>query len=137
MSKPPLLFLFCLFLVFADPSLDAAQSQPKKVQYNDQNDDDDYSDNVYIEEDNTDIWFGPGFYYGFWFDNESDYWGWRGNHWDYPSNRNYYNHDHPIHYNHDGNRRDRDGRGDGGRDHGGGGRGGERGGGGHGGGGHR
>ena len=48
-----------------------------------------------------DIWFGPGFYYGVWFDNEQEYWEWRGNHMDYPPNRDYYNHDHPIHYNRD------------------------------------
>ena len=50
------------------------------------------------EEDNVDIWFGPGFYYGIWFDNEADYWQWRSNHRHYPSNHNYYHHDHPIHY---------------------------------------
>lgn len=51
---------------------------------------------------NDDIWFGPGFYYGTWFDNESDYWQWRGNHLDYPPNRDYYNHDHPVEYHHEG-----------------------------------
>jgi hypothetical protein len=45
-----------------------------------------------------DVWFGPGFYYGIWFDNEDEYWGWRGNHLDYPRNREYYNHDHPVDY---------------------------------------
>lgn len=59
-------------------------------------------DEVYAEEEQTDEWYGPGFYFGIWFDNEDDYWGWRGNHRDYPSNRNYYHSDHPIHYDHHG-----------------------------------
>lgn len=63
------------------------------------NNDDDNGD---TNEQDVDIWFGPGFYYGIWFDNEPDYWQWRGNHRDYPSNHNYYHHDHPIDYNHDG-----------------------------------
>lgn len=71
----------------------------------------------YTEEDSDDedVWYGPGFYFGVWFDNEDDYWGWRGNHRDYPSNRHYYNKDHPVHY----------------EGHGGGARGGGHGGGGH------
>jgi hypothetical protein len=60
---------------------------------------DDQNQNYQEEEyENEDIWFGPGFYYGIWFENEQDYWGWRDNHWDYPPNRRYYNRDHPIEY---------------------------------------
>lgn len=54
---------------------------------------------VYVEEE--DVWYGPGFYYGIWFDNEPDYWYWRNDHRHYPSNRNYYHRDHPIHYHHE------------------------------------
>ncbi len=96
---------------------------------------------VYIEEggvvDEQDIWFGPGFYYGIWFDAEPDYWEWRRNHWDYPPNRYYYDHDHPVEYHRDGSGRyrgyDRGGENRGGDDF----RGGGGHGGGHGGGGHR
>ena len=59
--------------------------------------DDDDETEEYLEE--PDFWFGPGFYYGVWFDNEDDYWQWRGNHKDYPPNHHYYNKDHPIYYN--------------------------------------
>lgn len=58
---------------------------------------DDEYDEDYVEED---VWFGPGFYYGIWFDNEDDYWAWRRNHRDYPSNREYYR----RHYDHEGDR---------------------------------
>lgn len=96
---------------------------------------------IYIEEggvEEQDIWFGPGFYYGIWFDDEQDYWGWRGNHWDYPPNRYYYNHDHPVEYHHDGSGRYRGYNRDRGDFRSGGhGEGDFRGGGGHGGGGHR
>lgn len=119
------IFLSIQFLDAADmqpapsdaPSLDATDVH--LVQYDDQNDDDD----VYDEDvESVDVWYGPGFYYGFWFGNESDYWGWRHNHRHYPSNRNYYHPSHPVHYN-AGNR--------GGGNRGGGSRGGHGGGGGH------
>ncbi len=45
-----------------------------------------------------DVWFGPGFYYGLWFEDEADYWQWRGQHEEFPPNRDYYSHDHPIYY---------------------------------------
>ena len=79
-----------------------------------------------------DVWFGPGFYYGVWFDNEDNYWRWRGNHRGYPSNRGYYHHDHPVHYNHNHNNPNHQHH-EGGHGH----SGGSHGGGGHGGGGHR
>jgi thioredoxin-related protein len=59
-------------------------------------------------EEEEDIWFGPGFYYGIWFANEQDYWQWRRNHRDYPPNHRYYNHDHPIRYHSDDHRREDD-----------------------------
>ncbi len=93
--------------------------------------------NVYIEED---VWFGPGFYYGIWFDDEDNYWRWRRNHGDYPSNRNYYHHDHPVYYSsrERGEHGDEGGAGGGGHEGGqSGGHSGGHGGGGHGGGGHR
>lgn len=68
----------------------------------------DSQDNPYCDpdreycEENEDIWFGPGFYYGIWFDEEPDYWQWRHHHRHYPSNRNYYNRHHPIEYHHGG-----------------------------------
>jgi len=80
-------------------------------------------DNDSESEENVDVWFGPGFYYGIWFDDEPDYWQWRDRHRHYPSNHNYYNHDRPIHYHHNEDHHD------GGERRGGGGR--------HGGGGHR
>ncbi len=54
------------------------------------------------ETESVDIWFGPGFYYGLWFENEEEYQEWRGNHRDYPPNRGYYNHDRPVPYHRDG-----------------------------------
>lgn len=54
-----------------------------------------------------DYWYGPGFYYGTWYDNEQDYWGWRREHPDYPPNREYYNHDHPVEYHPEGRGRGR------------------------------
>jgi len=45
-----------------------------------------------------DVWFGPGFYYGLWFECEADYWQWRGQHEEFPANRDYYSPDHPIYY---------------------------------------
>jgi len=71
---------------------------------------------VYIEdeddEDEADFWFGPGYYYGIWFANENDYWQWRGNHPDYPPNRKYYNHDHPVEYHPESRPEDRPGGGE-------------------------
>ena len=86
-------------------------------------------------QENVDVWLGPGFYYGIWFDNEDDYWGWRGNHRDYPPNRDYYHPSQPIPY-HEEERGSREAAPY--REGGGGGRGPMRGGGGHSsGGGHR
>lgn len=45
-----------------------------------------------------DIWFGPGYYYGIWFEDESTYWQWRGHHEEFPPNQDYYSPDHPIRY---------------------------------------
>ena len=59
------------------------------------------SENVYIEEDDDDIWYGPGFYYGIWFDNEDDYRGWCRDHPNRPPSRQYYNRDHPVPYQHE------------------------------------
>lgn len=75
-----------------------------------------YEEDTYEDED---LWYGPGFYYGVWFENEDDYWGWREHHRDYPPNHRYYDPHHPVHYHYD------DGHGGGGHE-----------GGGHGGGGH-
>jgi hypothetical protein len=53
----------------------------------------------YYDDDRCgDIWYGPGFYYGVWFDSEPNYWEWRQVHWNYPPNRNYYHNRHPIEY---------------------------------------
>ncbi|MDE3046047.1 MAG: hypothetical protein KGJ02_05335 [Verrucomicrobiota bacterium] len=52
--------------------------------------------NAYIEE--VDLWYGPGYYYGTWFENEDDYREWRRHHLDYPSNRDYYHPARPIEY---------------------------------------
>ena len=60
----------------------------------------------YLEENSEDIWFGPGYYYGVWFNNEEDYQGWRRNHEEYPPNHDYYSHDHPIRYHPDGDERE-------------------------------
>lgn len=60
---------------------------------------DEYPEGYTVHED---VWFGPGYYYGVWFDDEPNYWQWRRNHWDYPPNRYYYHHDRPIYYTHDG-----------------------------------
>jgi len=49
----------------------------------------------YTEED---VWYGPGFYYGIWFDDEDDYWLWRREHRHYPPNRDYYHRDRRIYY---------------------------------------
>jgi hypothetical protein len=65
--------------------------------------------NAYVEENSEDIWYGPGYYYGIWFDDEDDYQGWRYQHSDYPPNRDYYSHDHPIEYSPDNGRNDRGG----------------------------
>jgi len=56
----------------------------------------------YIEENPQDMWFGPGYYYGVWFNNEEDYRTWRGDHQEYPPNHDYYSHDHPIEYSPEG-----------------------------------
>jgi hypothetical protein len=55
-------------------------------------------DDEYLEENSEDIWFGPGYYYGVWFNNEDDYQGWRRDHEEYPPNHDYYSPDHPIEY---------------------------------------
>ena len=67
---------------------------------------------VYVEVDDADSddgWYGPGFYYGIWFDDEDGYWQWRNRHPNYPPSHRYYNHDHPVPYAHQGG----DGHGDG------------------------
>ena len=45
-----------------------------------------------------DRWFGPGYYYGVWFEDEATYWQWRGQHEEFPPNHDYYSPDHPIYY---------------------------------------
>jgi len=40
---------------------------------------------VYVDDDddtqeNVEVWYGPGFYYGFWFDNEYEYRDWHDHH---------------------------------------------------------
>lgn len=55
--------------------------------------------NQTINPQEVDVWYGPGYYYGTWFDTEDAYWGWRGNHLDYPANVNYYNRNYPVNYN--------------------------------------
>ena len=94
MSKKTYGLMIGLGLCITAPSLTAlsVHTSSKTADNNNQNND--------TNEQDVDVWFGPGFYYGIWFDNESDYWKWRGNHQDYPPNHNYYNHDHPIQYNH-------------------------------------
>jgi hypothetical protein len=80
-------------------SLDATEEQ--LTQHYDRYgvDEDIYDEDVYSEDVRAiDVWYGPGYYYGFWFNNEPDYWKWRRNHRDYPSNRNYYHPTHPIRY---------------------------------------
>ncbi len=58
-------------------------------------------------EDTQDVWIGPGFYYGYWFEDEGAYHGWYRNHYHH---RNGHRHSDGRHH---------DGRG--GRHHGGGG----------------
>lgn len=90
---------FCLSILLASiHPLDAMTVRREEVYYDDE-------DGNYVEED---VWFGPGFYYGIWFDNEDNYWAWRHNHRGYPPNHGYYHHDHPVHY-HGGKHRDHGG----------------------------
>lgn len=97
--------------------------ETQQIQNNTQN-------NTYEEEYiNQDVWYGPGFYYGIWFDNEQNYWGWRNEHWDYPPNHHYYNHDHPVEYHHEDHQGEHDRSRHDGEEHRGGGRGGHGGGG--------
>ncbi len=56
---------------------------------------DQYADEEYKYED---TWYGPGYYYGIWFNDENDYWNWRKNHPMYPPNQEYYNPYRPIPY---------------------------------------
>lgn len=51
-------------------------------------------------DESQDAWYGPGFYYGIWFNNEGEYWDWRQYHRDYPYNRYYYQHSRPYYYYH-------------------------------------
>jgi len=51
-----------------------------------------------IEGNSEDMWFGPGYYYGIWFDHQGSYNAWRRNHQEYPPNHDYYSPDHPIEY---------------------------------------
>ncbi len=53
-----------------------------------------------VEHDDSedDIWYGPGFYYGIWFENENDYWHWRDLNRGYPPNHLYYDPHQPIYY---------------------------------------
>jgi hypothetical protein len=64
-----------------------------------------YRTDTYNEE-REDTWYGSGYYYGYWFDDEEEYWTWRSNHPGYPSNRGYYNREHPIPYHQEGERGD-------------------------------
>ena len=77
---------YCIAILYivSAVSLDAMSYRQKKTGDEDKD--------TYVEED---VWFGPGFYYGIWFENEDDYWEWRRNHKDYPSNRNYYHRERP------------------------------------------
>lgn len=45
-----------------------------------------------------DTWFGPGYYYGLWFEDEPTYWQWRGQHEEFPPNHDYYSPDRRIYY---------------------------------------
>lgn len=53
-----------------------------------------------------DRWYGPGYYYGNWYDEEKAYWAWRRRYYYYPSNRDYYSPNKPIYYYPDRNERD-------------------------------
>lgn len=81
MPRHLLIFLLALFSLNADTQKNTQES-PYAEEY----------------EEYDDLWFGPGFYYGIWFESEPNYWEWRNDHPDYPSNRNYYNKDHPVEY---------------------------------------
>lgn len=43
-------------------------------------------------------WYGPGYYFGNWYDDEGAYWAWRQKNRDYPSNRYYFSRYHRIYY---------------------------------------
>lgn len=43
---------------------------------------------VYVEDD-EDRWYGPGFYYGIWFDDEGGYNNWHHNHWNHDQHGNH------------------------------------------------
>lgn len=68
-----------------------------------------------------DVWLGPGFYYGTWFDHEEDYYSWRNDHRDYPPNRPYFDRNERIYYHPEDRDRGDGRRGDGARGGGGGG----------------
>ena len=79
----------------------------------------DQNQTIVVEEDPSeeDLWYGPGFYYGIWFEDEDDYWQWRQNHRGYPPNHRYYDPHHPVyyHYSGDGHHPEEHSRGDDGR----------------------
>ncbi len=76
------LFFMVATLVSFSPSLDAMTYRRTEVH---RDDDDDY------EED--EVWFGPGFYFGIWFDDEDDYRHWRHDHRHYPAHQRNYHRD--------------------------------------------
>lgn len=106
---PRLIAIFSpIFLLIQYMDASDMQSSPNEAQSLDATDanlvqryDQDVEDAVSAEDvESVDEWYGPGYYYGFWFGNEPDYWRWRRTHRDYPPNRNYYHPTHPVHYDH-------------------------------------
>ena len=93
-------FLLVAVLVFSSASLDAMTYRRTEVHH----DEDD--DGVYEEDE---VWFGPGFYFGVWFDDEDDYRHWRRDHRHYPAHQRNYHRDghrdeHHREDHHDGHR---------------------------------
>lgn len=76
------LFLFLLMSCNASSNQEQLPQNEQNVQQNQE----------------EDVWLGPGFYYGIWFDQEEDYWYWRKEHPEYPPNRAYYDANHPVYY---------------------------------------
>ncbi|MBS0629302.1 MAG: hypothetical protein JSS30_03650 [Verrucomicrobia bacterium] len=63
-------YLFLLSLLFA-PIAAFSQSQSQVIEVDeDEGDDGSYDDGYY---DDGVVWSGPGYYYGAWFNNETDY----------------------------------------------------------------
>lgn len=94
-KKKPYILLTLSVLGLSIQSLEAKKPKPQLAEVTEENSDSLDNPRYSVDQDK---WFGPGYYYGIWFEEEPAYWQWRGQHEEFPPNHDYYSPDRPIYY---------------------------------------